>query len=323
MSVIHLNAGLDTHQIALHDDPRPAQRVLSQAARGTGPIVVMIHGFKYDPSLPGHCPHDGLFGPEGWPVPLGLTDQNTLCIAFGWQARGTLAQVFDRAGRLGAHLASLIALLHRAAPARPLHLIAHSMGAELALSGLAQAPAGSVGRVILLTGACFHDRTAQAMASPAGRKAELFNIVSRENDLFDFLFERLLIGAAATDRAIGQGFAADNALTVQLDCPRTLERLSELGSAIAPSTRRICHWSGYTRPGALDFYARLLHAPADLPLQRLRALLPQACAPRWSRLPLAGLLKKRIMPLKPQEHPDEHRPILLAHTKRLESVHRA
>lgn len=323
MPVIHLNADLDANQIALHADPRPSQGVLHQAARGTGPIVIMVHGYKYDPSMPVHCPHDRLFGPGGWPAGLGLTGEDALGIAFGWKARGPLALVFDRAGRLGNDLAMLIARLHRVAPARPLHLIAHSMGAELALSGLALAPAGSVDRVILLTGACFHESAARAMASHAGKGAELFNIVSRENDLFDFMFERLLAGSSATDRAIGQGFAARNALTVQIDCPRTLGRLAELGSEVAPSARRICHWSGYTRPGMLNFYARLLHQPAELPLDHLRALLPRACAPRWSRLPLAGLLKKRIMPLNPQERPDEHRPLLLAHAERLENIHRA
>jgi hypothetical protein len=73
-------------------------------------------------------------------------------------------------------------------------------------------------------------------------------------------------------------------LTLQLDDPETLDVLGSAGFDIGAPAARICHWSPYTRPGALAFYGALLRQPERLTLAQLRAALPENAAPRWSRL---------------------------------------
>ena len=154
----------------------------------------------------------------------------------------------------------------------------------LALAAVAAAPAQSLSRVVLLAGASFLSHAEAALQSPAGRHLELLNITSRENDLFDFAFERVVPSALPGDRALGAGITGARVANLQIDCPVTLARLATLGLPLAPPRRRICHWSGYTRPGTLALYARFLRDPAGLPVSLLRHLAPAQAAPRWSRL---------------------------------------
>lgn len=300
MPLIRLNVSPETGAITLHGSAQSPERLLARTQGHQGPAIIMVHGYKYQPNCPRHCPHQSIFDARtGWPAGLGVVEGDALGICFGWAARGSLARMFRTATDTGRQLAEVIAMLHSAAPDRPIHLIAHSMGAEVVLSALELAAAGSVSRVVLITGASFQSHAARALRSPAGRAAELFNITSRENDLFDFVFERLLRARDTADRALGQGIASANAVNIQLDCPHTLGALARLGNTIALSERHICHWSGYTRPGAIAFYRRLLLDPRALPLHWLADCLPRDASPRWSRLPLAGLAKRRIMTRSP------------------------
>ena len=276
--------------IDCHPEPVAA---LPDLDRVDGPVIVMIHGYKYQPGHPVHCPHlnllsEGSTGADGWPGRLGFSAGGSgLAIALGWPARGALWQAQSRARTAGRALATLLG-----ATRRPVHVIAHSLGLEVALEALHHVPAGRIGRILSLTGACYAGRVAAALDTPAGREAEFFNITSRENDAFDFLFERLVAPPCAGDRAIGLGLTGTNVLTLQLDCPRTLKHLARLGIHIAPARRRICHWSSYSRPGVMEFYADLLRRPEHLSMAALRAGLPPAPAPRWS-----GLLAPMRLPL--------------------------
>lgn len=271
---------------------------MGEMRRAKGPLVIMLHGYKYLPGTPKHCPHLSLFDPThpwAWPHQLALTSMDATAIGFGWCARGNLRQIFDRAGALGSDLAETILRLHQIAPHRRIHVIAHSMGAEVTFSALSQLPAGAVDRLIMLTGAAYRSRAEEALQTPAGRTAELINITSRENDFFDFALECLVPAPRRGDRVLGTGITAPNAVTLQLDCARTLAALARLGHDIQPSDRRICHWSSYTRPGAMTFYAACLsetQAPTLAQLQRAR---PDSPAPRWTRLSLGTALKTRMM----------------------------
>lgn len=301
MPVIRINAIGETAR--LHGSPTPVGAALARIGPTEGPVVVMIHGFKYQPGHRLHCPHRHILAlhPEAlpwsapsWPRQLGFgtgLPAEGLAVAFGWNARGTLWAAQRRAVRAGRALAQVIAALRRQAPTRPVHVIAHSLGSELVLEALHHLPAGAVGRILSLTGASHASRARQALETPAGRTAEFLNITSRENDLFDFMFERLVAPPCPGDRAIGYGLEAPNAVTLQLDCPGTLDHLSRLGAAIAAPERRVCHWSSYTRPGVLQFYRELLRRSDRLPLSTLRRGVPPRPAPRWSRLlaPPSGL----------------------------------
>lgn len=294
MAVLRINAVGDCPQ--LHGSPAQVDTVLDQLADGAGPIIIMVHGYKYQPGNPRHCPHRHIFSLDPdhlpWKAPswlrqlgfgLGHTDEG-LAVAFGWNARGTLLQAQERATEAGSAMAKVIHRLHTSNPTRPVHIIGHSLGADIAFEALHHLPQNSVDRIISLTGASYQSRASAALASPAGRTAELINITSRENDPFDYLFELLTAAPERGDRAIGQGLTARNALTVQIDCADTLEVLGTNGFTIAAPRHRVCHWSSYTRSGTLRFYKKLLRHPEATSLASLRNQLPECSASRWSRI---------------------------------------
>jgi pimeloyl-ACP methyl ester carboxylesterase len=295
--------------LALHESTHLARFRLCRMAARPGPAIIMVHGYKYAPGSADHCPHRKIFGgtPQGWPAGLGFGQgdrQEGLCIALGWYARGPLRKVHRRAAQLGESLSTVVAMLREHRPERPVHVIAHSLGSEAALSALHYLPAKAIDRMILLTGASYKSHAEAMLATPAGRSAEVLNVLSRENDLFDAVFERLVTSSQGDNCAIGQGIEAPNALNLQIDCPETLSALASLGFPVAPPMRRVCHWSAYKRPGIMEVYNRFLRSPDMTSLATIRALLPQCPSPRWSRLftPLAQKGLGRDNDLPPWRH---------------------
>ncbi len=262
-------------------------------ADGNGPVVIMTHGYTYEPGHRRHCPHRLILSATAghdrkvisWPRHLGAEDDGMLALAYGWPARGTIWRAWQQAADAGAALARVITTIRRAAPHRPVHAIAHSLGARVVLAAVPHLAAGALSRVIVLSGAEYAANAAAALDSPAGRDMELINITSRENDLFDFLFERLVAPPVPGDRVIGHGLPTrPNALSLQIDNPGTLAALTACGFPIAAPRGRICHWSSYMRPGIFDLYRALLTDPDALPIAQLRRRLPDTPQPRWSRL---------------------------------------
>ncbi|KJS44821.1 MAG: hypothetical protein VR71_04170 [Roseovarius sp. BRH_c41] len=295
MPLIHVNAGPMGPMV--HDGPGDLDSVLSGLPVGDGPVIVMVHGFKYAPNHPTECPHRHIFSlaPErtcfkvrSWPAGLGFgagAPDEGLGIGFGWQARGHIWGAYAEAAEAGRQLAQVIEMCRAIAPERPIHAVAHSLGARVVLSALRHLPAGALSRVILLAGAEFGQRAAEALDTPAGRCAEVINITSRENDFYDFLLECLIAPPKRGDRSLGLALPSGaNVLNLQMDHSGTLAALERAGFAIAPATARICHWSPYTRPGVFGLYNSLLRRGPDLPLGALRAALPCVSEPRWSRL---------------------------------------
>ena len=285
----------------LFGTPHSLSAALASALRQTpGPVTILIHGYKYAPDQGVACPHLGLFAMKShspnpkviaWPRHL-KTDGVTL--GFGWAGRGALRDVYARAFETGAALAELIKILHHLDPARKIHVLSHSMGARVALSALPRLPAKTVSSVLMLAAAEYRSQVAAAMASPAGQSAHIWHITSGENDLYDFLFERLIRAPERGDQAIGTA-PLPGLNRIVLDDAETLDRLDRLGYRIAPPARRFCHWSPYLRGGVFGLYSALIRG--DLCAHRLRQALPAPQKPRWSRivprfqvlpLPIAG-----------------------------------
>lgn len=252
------------------------------------PVVALIHGFSFMPDLPGQCPHQHILSLNpsvadskaiSWPRHLGLDGQSGLALACGWPARGTVWQVHRRAALAGRALAELAALVAELSPGRRLDVLCHSMGARVALSALPHAQPGVFGRMILLAAAETRALTEAALASPAGRAVQVANVTTRENDLFDALFEWLLHGGRRT--SVGQGLAKPppNWRDLWLDRPETLAALLQMGHPVAPPGGRVSHWSPYLRPGVFSVYRALL--TGALPLEALPQGRPTR---RWSRL---------------------------------------
>lgn len=262
------------------------------------PVVIMVHGKGYSPGDPALDPHRLLYAPRpghgasrniSWPRRLGFALPNPrlprgLCLGFGWPAAGNLWTATAAADRAAPMLARLIQMVRRADPARSIDLIGHSLGARVILGAIPHLAAGALGRVILLAGADLTRNAARALDTPAGRAAEILNITTRENDLFDALFETALapFGGAS---ALGRGLPRHpNWLDIQIDHPATAAALRALGLPLAAPRARICHWSVYLRPGTFRLYRALIHDRARLSLPHLRAALRHEQQPRWTRL---------------------------------------
>lgn len=295
MPLLAVNAGPDGP--VPHDRPEALSALLPRLLAAPGPVILMVHGFKYAPGHVTECPHRHILAlvPErrsfkvlSWPAGFGFGRGDAaegLAIGFGWQARGSVWQAYAAAARAGAALARLVTLIHAISPGRAVHAVAHSFGARVVLSAMPHLPENSFSRIILLAGAEFRQRATAALDTPAGRSAEVINVSSRENDLFDFLLECVIAPPRRGDSSLGQsGALASNVLDLQLDAPETLATLHRLGFAIGLPTARICHWSAYTRGGVLSLYNSLLRDAPALPLGLLRAALPAHPTPRWSRL---------------------------------------
>jgi len=272
--------------------------LLDRALEGLAPrapVAVLIHGLKFSLSDPAQSPHRHILALEpedrcwkavSWPRALGFTGQcraEGLCIAFGWEAGRNVWRAYDEAPRAGLALARLIEALRARAPGRRVDLLAHSLGARVALSAMGALDEAAVGHAVLMAPAEFASAARPALCSAAGRQARVLNVTSGENDLYDWLLERFVArrgGGPTLGRGLGRTEA--NWTDLRIDDADTLAALARLGHPVAPPERRICHWSPYARPGMLGLYAALIRG--ELPYDLLRARLPEAQAARWSRL---------------------------------------
>lgn len=279
MSVIRVNQREE--ELALHRSPAPALAALRHAARGgDGPVIVMVHGFKFRPGSAGACPHEHVFSLRdaacrkglSWPRALGLAreEDGALGLAFGWDSKGMIWNAYSRAAQAGQALALAIRTLRAAAPHREVHAIAHSLGARVVLQALPHLAAGDLGRIVALNAAEFRSPAETALSTPAGRAAELIAVTGRENAGYDMMLERLVAPEARGDRALGWGLPpGPGRLMLRLDRPAVAAHLERLGFPLASRRRRMCHWSPYLRGGAMTLYAALMRQARSLPLEAL------------------------------------------------------
>lgn len=277
------------------EDPAALAAAAGRIAAGRGPIVIMVHGYRFAPGRGQDCPHRHILSltpsvrdprAVSWPRGLGLAEgQPPRAIAFGWPGMGRVRRVWDNAAQAGRALAGLIAALRRIAPHRPVQALAHSMGARVVFCAMQASAAPGLGRVLLLNAAAYQSQARAALCQAADSGTEVINITSGENAIFDLMLETLVPAPCPGDRSLGAGLpAAPGLVTLRLDDARHLSALAQLGHAIGPPDRRVCHWSPYLRPGAFDLYRALLWSPDRLPLEILRSKLPQDQPPRWSHL---------------------------------------
>jgi hypothetical protein len=298
MSHIRINASQDSPVWAdTGGDIRdPLRAALRRAPHG--PIVIMIHGYKFSPSITAHSPHHHILSlsPDtsharavSWPHHLGFGGdriEEGLSIAFGWEARGTIWSAYRQAELAGRALAKLTDCIAEIAPDRVVDVVAHSLGARVFLSSLAGTTSANLGRAIIMAGAEIRSAAQRAMDTRAGRMVEVLNITSRENDLYDFYIERAIAPFSPTEQSLGHGlkYRRMNWLDLQLDCPHTLAQLRHIGFPIAAPTARVCHWSTYLRPGMFPLYRAFLRDRDAMTISTLSSLRPVRAARRWSRI---------------------------------------
>jgi pimeloyl-ACP methyl ester carboxylesterase len=278
---------VDAAECGAADRPGHLPGALADAVVPGAPVTVMTHGFRYRPGDPRRCPHRSLLSPDprravAWPRRLGFgRGAPGIAVGFGWAAAGSLWRAYAASAEAGGALARLVAGL-RAAGAGRINIIGHSLGARVALHALPALAAGDVARLILLSGAEFRAPARDLLSSPAGRAAEVLNVASGENALFDVSFA-LLVGRGEGPM-LSAGLDLPQAVTLRIDCDRHRAAVAALGFPVAPADRLVCHWSAYTRPGLFPLYRAFLHRPDRLPFGLLRAALPAGPGPRRPRL---------------------------------------
>lgn len=257
------------------------------------PVVVMLHGFRYAPGAGRHCPHGHILSLSprrdvaraiSWPRHLRLgSAEDGLALAFGWNGRGTIWAAQSRIPAVSSALSALVTLLRQIDPDRPVDIIAHSLGARVALATLPHLAEGDIGKLLLLAPADFRSHAEAAVLSPAGHSAEIVNITCRANAMFDFCVETLLSARFQTSLAQGLSKPARNWLDLVIDDPATEAALARLGYPLRPASVRICHWQPYLRPGLFALYRALL--ARHLGIGQLRAALAASSDHGWSGLP--------------------------------------
>jgi len=296
VSLVHIDAiGGQPREIG----ERNFETTLNMLQNGSSPIIILLHGFRYDPKNPDHCPHNSLYAVSpnshiaranvSWVNGLGFTDidrDENLCIGFGWAARGTIWRANANARHAAIALRKVMNLLRRRFPNRPISILAHSLGAHVALGALHGLAERAVDRMVLMSPAVMQNHAQAALGSLAGRSVEVINIISRQNDLYDAALEWMLHPRDAHAKALGNGLGIRNQnwLDVEIDNPQVTRALAGMGFPLEQAPAAVCHWSCYTRAGIFDFYKSVLCHSDETPLAELRALLSVPSTPRWSRL---------------------------------------
>ncbi|OYX42916.1 MAG: hypothetical protein B7Z02_10750 [Rhodobacterales bacterium 32-67-9] len=288
MTLLHVNA--NGCLWSPNDRDGPELDDLLAALPEEMPVPVLVHGFRYAPELAHRDPHRLILshaesladGDLPWPRHLGISKAGPdLAIAFGWNAHGSFWRARSEAARAGLALAALIVRIRARSPGRRVTVLAHSLGARVALSALPALSPGDIGRAILLFPAVLRAEAEMAMATGAGRTAEIVNVTSRENRLFDLCATFLASGGLR--RPVGRGLAGQYPgwCDLRIDCPETLDHLRDLGFQIGGRDRHICHWSSYMRPGVFALYRALIAEAAALPLDRLVPQAPSLAPDLW------------------------------------------
>lgn len=267
---------------------QPALAAALSTLPDQAPVVAMIHGWRYAPAFGNDCPHRSILSLDpdpndrraiSWPRHLQLDGRLGLGIALGWQGRCGLWPAHARARTAGLALAAIARAVAELSPGRQLHVIGHSMGARVALAALHHARPGDLGRMVLLAPAELRAEAARALDTPAGRAATVVNVMTRENDLYDALYEWGVHLGRHTSVGQGLGRRAPNWHDLWIDHADSLTALERLGHRLPPPPRRICHWSPYLRPGVFGLYRALIDG--SLPPGALPSPRPSR---RWSRL---------------------------------------
>lgn len=282
-------------------EPRPGD-ALTQAVAGwrdrrgvDGPVVVMVHGWNFDPhegrpAKAADDPYQLVFGPpdperpgESWLPLVDPAGDGARAVAFAWTSIGSQTQagnagwsnfyqypVLDLAPLAARALATVVLALGRAGLA--VDLLAHSLGTRTALQALGMlgraGHGGVVGQAVLLGGAEFCC-DAQANLEPV--TTQVFNLVNRDDPVLKLGAEEMCHpyrpkGTPAALVIGRQGAPAARWLDIQLDSPEVAAWYAGKGYgglSGEPCDGRGAHWAYYHQPGNRALVADLLARRLD------------------------------------------------------------
>lgn len=223
------------------------------AKRGKGRVVVMVHGFDFDPSATvdpdnNDDPYNGVYanptvsGRESWLPIVGETDEAgnplaDIAVAFCWTSIGSMSQygsacwsnlyqypVFDLAPLAARALAAVIRTL--VDQGVPVDVFAHSLGTRTATEAIrllaANGYAAAVRRAILVGGAQF---SVDARDALAGATTDVFSFASRSDPVLKWGgvtgCHPYRLVATQEARVIGRDGMEPTAHWIDLQCDRT------------------------------------------------------------------------------------------------------
>lgn len=279
----------------LRGDTRPLLSTLAETLETqpvSRPVFVLLHGLRYDAATPSTDPAASIFSaipPKGdprtvsWPRHLGFgrgRAEEGLCIGLSWPARTGLRQAYNRAADAGRSLAHLVDLIRFADPRRKIVVLAHSLGARVALCALPHIRTGRIHRMVFVYGAEIGSEATRLLGTATRPLPDILNVTSRENRIIDRAFATAITGCPWAKTIGGRGAAQPLWTDLPLHDPATLALLRAHGYPISTALRPICHWSGYLRPGVFAVYRDFLNGSGALPLPQLSTLPDQTRSTR-------------------------------------------
>jgi pimeloyl-ACP methyl ester carboxylesterase len=150
---------------------------------------------------------------QATPFALKPKDKNTLVIDFRWlgyaaglRALPDFSTPYDKAGSEAEGLARLINGLRKIAPDCPVDVVAHRLGARVALMAISTARS-KMWRSLLLSNAFeYSARTLAALDCPMGKHLKFHNIITHHKNITSFFFDHFGPKPGPADRAICFGY---------------------------------------------------------------------------------------------------------------------
>lgn len=180
-----------------------------------GLLVKQIEQYNIPPrisiQLPAHH--------QSTPFALQPYDKSTLVIDFRWlgysaglRALPDFATPYEKAGLEANGLAALINLLRQAAPDCPVDVVAHRLGARVALMAVRYSRSKMWRNLLLSNAFEYSARTLLALDCPMGRHLSIKNLIAKNTNITALLFDRLGPKPGPADHAIcfGYQFAHSN-----------------------------------------------------------------------------------------------------------------
>ncbi len=194
---------------------------------------------------------------QATPFALQPKDNNTLVIDFRWLGYATglralpdMQAPYDKAGREANGLAYLINQLRIITPDSPVDVVAHRLGARVAIMAVKIARSKMWRRLLLSNALEYSARTLAALDRPMGAHLTCYNIVANNHSLTPFLFDRFGPKPGPMDRAIcyGYKFPHSNWTEIPEHSAQAAEMMLEMGAntiAFATRSKRMILQSSY------------------------------------------------------------------------------
>jgi len=257
----------------------------------------------------------------GWPLWMGYeeadqTGASGLAIAFGWHSQpgfasslinrfqNFYARAYEVAGTTAWVLVNVLDELAKTVPGRRIDIMAHSLGARVVVRALALAAkhhpdlTERINRVIFLGGAEYVVE-AQLMYRrlhdlDRAQRPEIYNIVSRENDVLDKLGENFgprtfgnsqVIGHNGLDMSDRAAKNVPNWIDLQIDSEPLQDWMLNQHNIEVSGDRPgniWDHWYYYTFRGNLELYRGIFRDRPQWSIAALRAAkVPEGVSRRW------------------------------------------